>query len=76
MRARAEEQKWHADFALFGKFAPTFRDDRAICIGREAAVSDREGVRWGGGAACSFPESRRAKRGVRILLQMGARLLC
>jgi hypothetical protein len=29
----------------FGKIAPTFRDDPAIRIGREAALSDREGVR-------------------------------
>jgi hypothetical protein len=27
----------------------------------KAAVSDREGVRRGAGAACSFPESRRRK---------------
>jgi hypothetical protein len=47
----------------------TFRDDPSICIGREAAVSDREGVRRGAGAACSFPESRRRKTRVRIFRQ-------
>ena len=40
----------------------TFRNDPSICIGREAAVSDREGVRRGAGAAWSWKVGV-AKRG-------------